>query len=239
MIELILVIDIIDGKCVCFFQGDYGSKKVYNENLVEVVKEFEVNGIWCLYVVDLDGVVLYYVVNYWIFDLIFSCILLIIDFGGGLKSDEDLIIVFENGVQMVIGGSIVVRNFDLFCCWIDCYGSGKIILGVDVKDCRIVVNGWKDESICEFFFFLKDYIQKGIEKVICIDISCDGMLVGLFLDLYKEILVEYFIFYLIVSGGVSSIVDIEVLYEVGVFVVIFGKVFYEGCIILKEFQVFF
>ena len=230
--------NIIDGKCVRLSQGDYGSKKVYNENPVEVAKEFEANGIRRLHVVDLDGAASHHVVNYRTLDLIASRTSLIIDFGGGLKSDEDLIIAFENGAQMVTGGSIAVRNPDLFCRWIDRYGSGKIILGADVKDRRIAVNGWKDESTCELFPFLKDYTQKGIEKVICTDISCDGMLAGPSLDLYKEILAEHPTLYLIASGGVSSITDIEALHEAGVPAVIFGKALYEGRITLKELQAF-
>ena len=218
MIELIPAIDIIDGKCVRLSQGDYGSKKVYNENPVEVAKEFEANGIRRLHVVDLDGAASHHVVNYRTLDLIASRTSLIIDFGGGLKSDEDLIIAFENGAQMVTGG--------------------KIILGADVKDRRIAVNGWKDESTCELFPFLKDYTQKGIEKVICTDISCDGMLAGPSLDLYKEILAEHPTLYLIASGGVSSIADIEALHEAGVPAVIFGKALYEGRITLKELQAF-
>ena len=219
MIELIPAIDIIDGKCVRLSQGDYGSKKVYNENPVEVAKEFEANGIRRLHVVDLDGAASHHVVNYRTLDLIASR-------------------TFENGAQMVTGGSIAVRNPDLFCRWIDRYGSGKIILGADVKDRRIAVNGWKDESTCELFPFLKDYTQKGIEKVICTDISCDGMLAGPSLDLYKEILAEHPTLYLIASGGVSSIADIEALHEAGVPAVIFGKALYEGRITLKELQAF-
>ena len=238
MIELIPAIDIIDGKCVRLSQGDYDSKKVYNENPVEVAKEFEANGIRRLHVVDLDGAASHHVVNYRTLDLISSRTSLIIDFGGGLKSDEDLIIAFENGAQMVTGGSIAVRNPDVFCRWIDRYGSEKIILGADVKDHKIAVNGWKDESDCELFPFLKDYTKKGVEKVICTDISCDGMLAGPSLELYKEILTEHPTLYLIASGGVSSVADIEALHEAGVPAVIFGKALYEGRITFKELQAF-
>lgn len=164
MIELIPAIDIIDGKCVRLSQGDYDSKKVYNENPVEVAKEFEANGIRRLHVVDLDGAASHHVVNYRTLDLIASRTSLIIDFGGGLKSDEDLIIAFENGAQMVTGGSIAVRNPDMFCRWIDRYGSEKIILGADVKDHKIAVNGWKDESDCELFPFLNDYTKRALKR---------------------------------------------------------------------------
>ena len=223
MIEIIPAIDIIDGKCVRLSQGDYDSKKVYNENPVEVAKEFEANGIRRLHVV-----------NYRTLEQIAARTSLIIDFGGGVKSDEDLIIAFESGAEMITGGSIAVKNPELFCRWIDKYGSEKIILGADVKDHKIAVNGWKDESACDLFPFLKEYIHKGIEKVICTDISCDGMLAGPSIELYKEILAEHPTLYLIASGGVSNMDDIEALHEAGVPAVIFGKALYEGHITLKD-----
>lgn len=238
MIEIIPAIDIIDGKCVRLSQGDYDSKKVYNENPVEVAKEFEDNGIRRLHVVDLDGAASHHVVNYRTLEQIAARTSLIIDFGGGVKSDEDLIIAFESGAEMITGGSIAVKNPDLFCHWIDKYGSEKIILGADVKDHKIAVNGWKDESACDLFPFLKEYIHKGIEKVICTDISCDGMLAGPSIDLYKEILAGHPTLYLIASGGVSNIRDIEVLHEAGVPAVIFGKALYEGHITLKDLRCF-
>ena len=216
MIEIIPAIDIIDGKCVRLSQGDYDSKKVYNENPVEVAKEFEANGIRRLHVVDLDGAASHHVVNYRTLEQIAARTSLIIDFGGGVKSDEDLIIAFESGAEMITGGSIAVKNPELFCRWIDKYGSEKIILGADVKDHKIAVNGWKDESACDLFPFLKEYIHKGIEKVICTDISCDGMLAGPSIELYKEILAEHPTLYLIASGGVSNMDDIEALHEAGV-----------------------
>ena len=238
MIELIPAIDLIDGKCVRLTQGDYDTKKVYNEDPLEVAKMFEAHGIRRLHVVDLDGARQGRIINYRVLERLATRTALVIDFGGGLKQEDDLEIAFESGAQMVTGGSIAVRNPDLFCRWIDRYGSGKIILGADVKDRRIAVNGWKDESTCELFPFLKDYTQKGIEKVICTDISCDGMLAGPSLDLYKEILAEHPTLYLIASGGVSSIADIEALHEAGVPAVIFGKALYEGRITLKELQAF-
>lgn len=238
MIELIPAIDIIDGKCVRLSQGDYDSKKVYNENPVEVAKEFEAHGIRRLHVVDLDGAASQHVVNYRTLEHIAGRTSLVIDFGGGVKTDEDLRIAFESGAQMVTGGSIAVKNPDLFCRWIETYGGGKIILGADVKERMIAVNGWKDESACELFPFLEGYIHKGIEKVICTDISCDGMLEGPSLSLYKEILEKHPALYLIASGGVSSIGDIEVLQEAGVPAVIFGKALYEGRIQLKDLHRF-
>ena len=191
MIEIIPAIDIIDGKCVRLSQGNYDSKKVYNENPVEVAKEFEANGVRRLHVVDLDGAASHHVINHRVLEQIATRTSLIIDFGGGVKSDEDLKIAFESGAQMVTGGSIAVKDPELFCHWLEVYGSEKIILGADVKEHKIAVNGWKDESACELFPFLEDYINKGVRKVICTDISCDGMLKGPSIDLYKEMLEKF------------------------------------------------
>jgi phosphoribosylformimino-5-aminoimidazole carboxamide ribotide isomerase len=238
MIELIPAIDIIDGKCVRLSQGDYNSKKVYNENPVEVAKELEDHGIRRLHVVDLDGAASHHVVNYRTLEQITAHTSLIVDFGGGVKSDEDLVIAFESGAQMVTGGSIAVKDPELFHHWLRTYGSEKIILGADVKDRKIAVNGWKDESTCELFPFLKGYVEKGIRKVICTDISCDGMLQGPSTGLYKEILELHPDLYLIASGGVSCANDIRMLDAAGVPAVIFGKALYEGRITFKELENF-
>ena len=236
MIELIPAIDIIDGKCVRLSQGDYNSKKVYNENPVEVAKELEAHGIRRLHVVDLDGAASHHVVNYRTLEQIASRTSLVIDFGGGVKSDEDLVIAFESGAQMVTGGSIAVKNPERFCHWLQTYGSERIILGADVKDRRIAVNGWKDESACELFPFLEDYVGKGIRKVICTDINCDGMLQGPSISLYKEMLEAHPDLYLIASGGVGSTEDIRQLEATGIPAVIFGKALYEGRITFKELE---
>ena len=238
MIELIPAIDIIDGKCVRLSQGDYNSKKVYNENPVEVAKELEAHGIRRLHVVDLDGAVSHHVVNYRTLEQIASRTSLVIDFGGGVKSDEDLVIAFESGAQMVTGGSIAVKNPERFCHWLQTYGSERIILGADVKDHKIAVNGWKDESACELFPFLEDYIGKGIRKVICTDINCDGMLQGPSISLYKEMLEVHPDLYLIASGGVSCAENIRQLEATGIPAVIFGKALYEGRITFKELEAF-
>lgn len=234
MIELIPAIDIIDGKCVRLSQGKYDSKKVYSENPVEVAKQFEDHGIRRLHVVDLDGAASHHIVNYRVLDQIASRTSLIIDFGGGIKSDEDLIIAFENGAEMVTIGSLAVKQPDLFLKWLDKYGAEKIILGADVKDKKIAVNGWKDETTQELFPFLNDYISKGVEKVICTDISKDGMLEGPAIELYKEIMEQHTNLYLIASGGVSCIDDIIALHESHIPAVIFGKALYEGKINLKD-----
>lgn len=236
MIELIPAIDIIDGKCVRLSQGDYNSKKVYNESPVEVAKEMEAHGIRRLHVVDLDGAASHHVVNYDVLNKITSQTSLIVDFGGGVKNDEDLKIAFENGAQMVTGGSVAVKNPELFCHWLEVYGSERIILGADVKGRKIAVNGWKDESGCELFPFLKEYVEKGVRKVICTDIRCDGMLQGPSVGLYKEMLECYPGLYLIASGGVGGMEDICALEAAGVPAVIFGKALYEGRITLKDIE---
>ncbi len=238
MIELIPAIDIIDGKCVRLSQGDYNSKKVYNENPVEVAKAFEANGIRRLHVVDLDGAASSRIINYKTLERIASGTSLIIDFGGGLKSDEDLVIAFESGAQMVTGGSIAVKDPECFTRWITRYGAEKIILGADVKNKKIAVNGWKDETTVELFPFLENYKEKGITKVICTDISKDGMLQGPAVKLYQEILAGYPDLYLIASGGVSSVDDLWSLNEAAVPGVIFGKALYEGRITMRDLKPF-
>lgn len=238
MIELIPAIDIIDGKCVRLSQGDYDSKKVYNENPVEVAKELEDCGIRRLHVVDLDGAASRHIVNYRTLERLATQTSLTIDFGGGVKSDEDLRIAFDSGAAMVTGGSVAVKEPELFCRWLQVYGAGKIILGADVKERKIAVNGWKDESACELFPFLRDYVEKGARKVICTDIGCDGMLQGPSTDLYKEILRRHPDLYLIASGGVSCMDDIRTLEAAGVPAVIFGKALYEGRITLRELESF-
>lgn len=238
MIELIPAIDIIDGKCVRLSQGDYNSKKVYNDNPVEVAKEFEAQGISRVHIVDLDGAASHHIVNYRTLNRIAEQTSLSIDFGGGIKSDDDLAIAFDNGAQMVTIGSIAVKSPELFLKWLNKYGNDKIILGADVKEKKIAVNGWKEDSIQELMPFLDDYLHKGVYKVICTDISMDGMLQGPSTGLYKEILELFPDTYLIASGGVSSLDDIIALEEAKVPAVIFGKALYEGRITLKDLSRF-
>lgn len=234
MIELIPAIDLIDGKCVRLSQGDYDTKQVYNENPVEVAKEFEAYGIQRLHVVDLDGAASQHVVNYRVLDRIAGQTSLKIDFGGGIKSDEDLVIAFDNGAQMVTLGSVAVKHPELFDKWLGMYGSEKIILGADTKNGKIAVNGWKEESVQELMPFLADYINKGVKKVLCTDISRDGMLEGPSVNLYKQIMEAHPELHLIASGGVSGLDDILALDEAGIPAVVFGKALYEGRITLKE-----
>jgi phosphoribosylformimino-5-aminoimidazole carboxamide ribotide isomerase len=234
MIELIPAIDIIDGKCVRLSQGDYDTKKVYNENPLEVAKEFEANGIRRLHVVDLDGAKSKHVVNYRTLEMIATRTSLVIDFGGGIKTDEDMLIAFENGAQMVTLGSVAVKNPDLFKKWLSQYGAEKIILGADAKNKRIAVSGWMEDSSQELIPFLHDYTKEGIYKVLCTDISKDGMLQGPSIELYKEIMKEFPEMHLIASGGVSCLQDIIALEEAGIPAVVFGKALYEGRITMKD-----
>ena len=234
MIELIPAIDLIDGKCVRLSQGDYDTKQIYNENPVEVAKEFEAYGIQRLHVVDLDGAASQHVVNYRVLDRIAGQTSLKIDFGGGIKSDEDLVIAFDNGAQMVTLGSVAVKHPELFDKWLGMYGSEKIILGADTKNGKIAVDGWKEESTQELMPFLADYINKGVKKVLCTDISRDGMLEGPSVNLYKQIMEAHPELHLIASGGVSRLDDILALEAAGIPAVVFGKALYEGRITLKE-----
>lgn len=238
MIEIIPAIDIIDGKCVRLSQGDYDQKKVYNENPLEVAKMFESVGIRRLHLVDLDGAKAKHIVNYKVLERIATGTSLTIDFGGGLKSDDDLRIAFECGAKMVTGGSVAVKDPEIFLSWIAKFGSDRIILGADVKDKKIAVGGWLETTDLELFPFLEEYKREGINKVICTDISKDGMLAGPSTELYKEILTDFPDLYLIASGGVSSMADIEQLQECRVPAVITGKAIYEGKIKLEELSSF-
>lgn len=238
MIQLIPAIDIMDGKCVRLSQGDYDKKKIYSEDPVEVALQLEAHGISRLHVVDLDGAASHHIVNYHTLRAIATRTALTIDFGGGVKSDEDLEIAFDNGAQMVTGGSIAVTNPQRFVSWIERFGPEKIILGADVKNRMIAVNGWKEETAQPLMPFLQEYIERGIRQVICTDICCDGMLQGPSVALYREILSQYPGLLLVASGGVSSMDDILCLHEAGVPAVIFGKALYEGRITLKEIEHF-
>jgi len=238
MIEIIPAIDMIEGKCVRLTQGDYATRKVYNEDPLEVAKAFEDAGIRRLHVVDLDGAKAGHIVNYRVLEKLAGHTSLVIDFGGGLKQTKDVEIAFDCGAQMVTGGSIAVKDPETFTAWIARFGSERIILGADAKDRRIAINGWEEATDAELLPFIQKYREQGIEKVICTDISRDGMLEGPAVDLYKEILEAVPEIYLIASGGVSSIADIEKLAEANVPAVIFGKALYEGRITLKELERF-
>lgn len=235
-IELIPAIDMIEGKCVRLSQGDYGTQKVYSEDPAEMARRLEDTGIRRLHVVDLDGAKAGHIVNYRTLEKMATQTNLCIDFGGGVKREEDLRIAFECGAQMVTGGSIAVRDPEQFLAWLKTYGSERIILGADAKDRKIAVSGWEESTSLELVPFIQDYAQKGIRKVICTDISKDGMLQGPAVDLYQEIQREVPDVYLIASGGVSSVADIERLAEAGIPAVIFGKALYEGRISFQELE---
>ena len=235
--RIIPAIDIIDGKCVRLSKGDYSTKKTYNENPLEVAKAFEVHGIEYLHLVDLDGAKSKHIVNHRVLETIATKTNLKIDFGGGLKTDEDLRIAFESGAQQVTGGSIAVKQPEVFSQWISNYGAEKIILGADVKGEYIATDGWLETSDQSLFDFLAHYQAKGIQYTICTDISKDGMLQGPSFDLYQKIIAETQV-KLIASGGISQFDELPRLAEIGCEGTIIGKAIYENRISLKQLENF-
>ena len=234
MIELIPAIDLIGGKCVRLTKGDYDTQKVYNEDPVAVAREFEEYGFKRLHVVDLDGARSKHVVNHKVLERMAQATNLVIDFGGGIKTDEDIRIATESGAQMVTVGSVAVTQPELFLGWLQQLGSERIILGADVKNGRISINGWKEDSSDELIPFLDKYIQRGVQKVLCTEISKDGTLQGPATALYREIMTQFPQCHLIASGGVSSMNDLQELDQAGIPAVVFGKAIYEGRIALKD-----
>lgn len=231
--RIIPAIDIIGGNCVRLTQGNYATQKVYNEDPLEVAKEFEANGFQYLHVVDLDGARTKKIINHEVLRKITTHTKLKVDFGGGLKSNEDLKIAFDCGASQITGGSIAVNHPELFIEWLSLYGSEKIILGADFTNLKISTNGWQNTSEIGVIDFIKEYEQKGVRYVISTDISKDGMLQGASEELYTEILQQTAV-KLIASGGVSSIKDLERLKEIGCYGAIVGKAIYEQKISLKE-----
>jgi len=236
MLKIIPAIDIIEGKCVRLYQGDYAQKTVYNENPVEVAKEFEDNGITHLHLVDLDGAKSSGIVNWKVLYNISTKTKLKIDFGGGIKSDKDLEIAFENGASQLNIGSTAVKDKILFLGWLQKYGSDKIILSADVKNEMIAVSGWQENSGIDVFKFLKDYTNEGIKYVVCTDVSKDGTLKGTAVELYQKIMNQFPDIKLVASGGISSIKDVDELTQMPVYGVIIGKAIYENKIHLKDLQ---
>ena len=235
MIELIPAIDIIEGKCVRLTRGDYTQKKEYGDPL-EMAKQFENHGIGRVHLVDLDGAREKRVVNFRILEQIASQTSLVIDAGGGLRSDEDLRIFFDSGASMVTGGSIAVKNRELFLGWLKQYGAERIILGADFRDGKVAVSGWHEATALDLKEFIADYRTEGIEKVICTDIDKDGMLEGPALETYKALKAGDSELHLVASGGISKMEDIELLDEAGIDGVIIGKAIYEGKIALKTLE---
>lgn len=236
--RIIPAIDIIDGKCVRLSKGDYNTKIIYNENPLEVAKEFEAHGIQYLHLVDLDGAKSSEIVNHKILEQIASKTSLKIDFGGGLKSDNDLRIAFESGANQITGGSIAVKNPDVFNEWIINYGADKIILGADANNEKVAISGWLEESKEELIPFIQNYQNQGIEYVICTDISKDGILEGPSFDLYAKILQKTKEIKLIASGGISTFDELPRLAELGCEGTIIGKAIYENRITLKQLENF-
>ena len=234
MIELIPAIDIIDGKCVRLTKGDYDTKKIYNEDPVSVAKEFEAHGIRRLHVVDLDGARSKHIVNDKVLQRIARETNLVIDFGGGIKTDEDVARAFEAGAHMITIGSIAVTDPERSMEWLHKYGPEHIVLGADVRNGRVSINGWKEDSQEELVPFLDRYLSEGMRNVLCTDISKDGMLQGPAIALYREVMEHYPDCHLIASGGVSSMDDIRALEAAGIPAVVFGKAIYEGKLKLEE-----
>lgn len=236
MIEVIPAIDIIDGRCVRLTRGDYDQMREYSDAPLDVAKAFEDAGCRHLHLVDLDGAKSRHIVNYKTLELLASKTDLKIDFGGGLKSDDDVRIAFDCGAEKITGGSIAVKSPTTFERWIDTYGTRRIILGADTRDGKIATDGWQNGSNESIIPFIEEYVQKGITQVISTDIACDGTLTGPSIKLYTEILKKFSRLYLIASGGVGRLSDLADLERAGVPAVIVGKAIYENCITMKDIE---
>lgn len=236
MIELIPAIDIIGGQCVRLKKGDYADKTVYATDPAAVAKELELQGFHRLHVVDLDGAKSRHIVNTSVLRSITETTSLVVDFGGGIKSDTDIEEAFRCGASMVTVGSVAVTSPTLFARWLHEYGSDRIILGADVRDGKVSINGWKEDSSESLLPFLRYYVEQGVTHVLCTDISRDGMLSGPSVELYAEVMQAYPSLHLIASGGVSSNEDIEQLQRCGIPAVVFGKAYYEGRIDVQKLR---
>ena len=234
--EIIPAIDIIDGKCVRLTQGDYEQKNIYNENPLEVAKAFEGAGLKRLHLVDLDGAKEGTVKNWVVLQQIAASTTLSIDFGGGIKQDKDLKIVFESGAAYATIGSLAVKQREVFVSWLNEYGADKFLLGADVKSEKIAIAGWLETTDIDIYGFLKDYVSQGIQQVFCTDVSKDGKLEGPAIDLYKKIIDQFPSLWFIASGGVSSMDDLHALKAIGCSGAIVGKAIYEGRIQLNELK---
>jgi phosphoribosylformimino-5-aminoimidazole carboxamide ribotide isomerase len=234
--SIIPAIDIIDGKCVRLTQGDYNQKKVYNENPLEVAKEFEDAGLKRLHLVDLDGAKAGQVRNWKVLETIAGKTGLVIDFGGGVKAEKDVEIIFSSGAALVTVGSIAVKDEATFVSWLKKFGGDKFLLGADVKDEKIAVHGWLETTDVWIYDFIQKYIDHGVQQIFCTDVAKDGALQGPSLDLYKSIIQKFPKLHFIASGGVSNINDVHQLLEIGCKGIIIGKAIYEGRISLIELQ---
>ncbi|WP_447641932.1 MULTISPECIES: 1-(5-phosphoribosyl)-5-[(5-phosphoribosylamino)methylideneamino]imidazole-4-carboxamide isomerase [Chitinophagaceae] len=236
--QIIPAIDIIDGKCVRLTQGDYAQKTIYNENPLEVAKQFENAGLGRLHLVDLDGAKAGEIKNWRVLEDIASNTNLSIDFGGGIKKDKDVEIVLNSGASYATIGSIAVRNEDLLTYWISHYGAETFLLGADVKDEMIAINGWLDITDISIFDFIEKYTRKGIQQIFCTDVSKDGLLAGPSIELYKKIRQKFPDLFFIASGGVSKMSDLEALADIGCGGAIVGKAIYEEKIALEQLRTF-
>lgn len=236
--DIIPAIDLIDGHCVRLSKGDYATKRIYNEDPLEVAKDFEANGIRRLHLVDLDGAKAGHIVNAATLEAIAGRTSLTVDFGGGLKTRADLETAFACGAAMVTGGSIAVRNAEEFAAWLAEFGSERIILGADAREGRIAVQGWTEETTTELLPFIDSWYRRGVKRVICTDISRDGMLGGAAVEMYRSILLQHPDLYLVASGGVGSIDDLRELKRAGLPAAIVGKALYEGRVTLGALQEF-
>ena len=238
MIQIIPAIDLIEGKCVRLTQGDYGQKKIYNENPLEVALQFEDAGLKRLHLVDLDGAKAKKVINWKVLEKIASKTSLHVDFGGGVQSEDDIKIVFESGAKQVTGGSIAVKQPDLFEHWLKTYGGDKIILGADAKNEKIAVSGWEEGTAIWVYDFVEEYVEKGVKYTISTDVAKDGLLQGPSFDLYKNLQDKCPDLNIIASGGIAGIEDVEKLAEMNIYGVIIGKAIYENRISLADLQRF-
>jgi phosphoribosylformimino-5-aminoimidazole carboxamide ribotide isomerase len=236
--EIIPAIDIIDGKCVRLTQGDYEQKKIYNEHPLEVAKQFEDAGLQRLHLVDLDGAKAGAVKNWKVLEAIAGKTSMVIDFGGGIKTEKDITIVFESGAALATIGSLAVKEEATFTRWLQQYGANKFLLGADVKDEKIAVGGWLETTGLWIYDFIETYIQKGVQQLFCTDVSKDGKLEGPSTELYKTIIAKFPALHFIASGGVSNLRDLEELRDAGCKGAIVGKAIYENRISLKELKTF-
>jgi phosphoribosylformimino-5-aminoimidazole carboxamide ribotide isomerase len=237
--EVIPAIDIIEGKCVRLTHGDYAQKKIYNEHPLEVAKEFEGAGMRRLHLVDLDGAREGKVMNWKVLEILAGKTSLTIDFGGGIKSGKDVQIVFDSGAALATVGSIAVKEEEIFSDWLKRFGTDKFLLGADVKDEKLAINGWTEQTDIWVYDFIEQYMQKGMKQIFCTDISKDGALQGPAIELYKSIIRKFPGLFFIASGGVSEMDDVKKLQEIGCSGVIIGKAVYEGRIKLDELKTFF
>jgi phosphoribosylformimino-5-aminoimidazole carboxamide ribotide isomerase len=236
--QIIPAIDIIDGKCVRLTQGDYAQKTIYNEQPLEVAKQFEAAGLQRLHLVDLDGAKAGAVQNWKLLESIAANTSLVIDFGGGIKTEKDLQLVFNSGAALATIGSLAVKQADTFTNWLQQYGAGKFLLGADVKGTKIAIGGWLEITDIDIYDFITQYLDKGVQQIFCTDVSRDGKLEGPSIDLYTGIIAEFPGLHFIASGGVSSVADLEALERIGCAGVIVGKAIYENRISMDDIIAF-